>query len=204
MKIIALFACMLVFGTASAATKHYRHNERVEVGAPIEQLINSIIQALSDPVHVDIISINILGYRVIVRDATRDGLHSVVVNVSVDVADSIKIRLGISVKEINMGVRSWESNLPVVYGNGTAQLSIKDASALLELELNRDHTAKPSNVEISVGSADYKITGVQNDEALSQMITDKVNNALNVVANDPAFHSKLEAIIDGILSFFKK
>ncbi|KAF5273580.1 hypothetical protein FQR65_LT04578 [Abscondita terminalis] len=208
MKTIALFACFLIIGTASAATKHQNlvhFNQRLEIAGDIEQWINNLIQSLSDPLDIAERSIEFLGWRAGFKDLHSDGIRSTVVDISVDLQLLlIKVKASVALKEVNLSVSSWESTFPVINGNGKAGISIKDASALVEFEINLFGENKPSNVDISIGSAEFILTGLLNDEVLSQSITDKVNNALNVVANDPAFHSKLEAIIDEFISLYRK
>ncbi|KAF5273578.1 hypothetical protein FQR65_LT04576 [Abscondita terminalis] len=204
MKIVALFACLLVVGVASGDVKHFRrpinHNQRIELAGAVQTAINNFIQSLSDPVDIAEQSVSALGYTATFKEIHVDGIHNLVVKVSVDVLFSIKVRIGVTLKELNASVGSWESNFPIVNGNGKAGITLKNVAASLAVDLSLLGVAQPSKVSISVENADFVITGVQNNDVLSQSITDAVNHVLNVVANDPSVHVTIQGLIDLVLA----
>ncbi|KAF5294053.1 hypothetical protein FQA39_LY13527 [Lamprigera yunnana] len=207
---IALLGCFLIVGCNSATTKARLNfplskskQSRFEINTEaLENAMDRYVKALktSDPTNIPEYVIEIGENKAILKNIRIEGFSHIVTGLKVNVGmSSASVDINLFLPHLAASVESWESNFPVVFGQGDTGLIVNDLMVLLKIEYNYLSGFQPSKVFVKVGNATFHISGLQNNAEFSQEISNQVTEFLNTTVNTEEFHHQLEQIVDHFL-----
>ncbi|XP_031342429.1 uncharacterized protein LOC116170292 [Photinus pyralis] len=206
MKVYIFFACFLA-ATAAFPKHNAIPSQKAQIDlTPLKDLFDRLVSYLKihDPIHIESETLfDFWGMYIKVNDVHLEGFSSIIADLSLDVGYphntlSIELRL----PELSASVGSFDAKTPIIYGNGSASLSLKNASISLTLGYNYLDGLVPTVAITSIETAKAEITGLNDDEGLSHIISETVNNFLNNVVNSPETHEMIGKAIDFALKSF--
>ncbi|KAF5273598.1 hypothetical protein FQR65_LT04597 [Abscondita terminalis] len=210
MKVIVIFGCLITFSaSASYANQNIlnqkylqKFQEREDLDEIIENAINYLVGILKnfDPIDIPEYVVNIFEYNVVFKNIHVEGFSGIVpnVNVSIEILQTA-LNLSLSVTNLSASIESWESNFPLLFGKGEARVDIQDLKIYLHVLYKLFGGLSPSEFITSIEEANAWVTGVNNNEELSQQISNLLNYILNTFMNSKEFHDMLGPLLDTVL-----
>ncbi|KAK4878933.1 hypothetical protein RN001_007079 [Aquatica leii] len=211
MNAIFLISCLIVLGTASASTRQQyndlrlkKFQERIEIDVkPLQELIDKYVALLKtyDPLNIAEYVFDHQGYKFSFTNIHADSFSNVISQVSADIGFlSADVIVKLKVPKVFVSVKLWESNFPVAFGSGSAELEINNLELLATVNYSYFNGIQPSDVTTSVKSINARITGIQNNESLSAEISNKIETYVAGAINNSEFHKLLEKILDEVIA----
>ncbi|KAB0798199.1 hypothetical protein PPYR_09192 [Photinus pyralis] len=213
MKSFIVFVCLVVCGTTLSVPSPAHSqisNERTELDLSfIKEHFDNFVAFLKqyDPVDIKNQTLfDMFGMYVNVNNLHVEGFSNMLADLSVDIGFPVStVKLEFGLPEIVAVVERFDCNIPWIFSQGSAGFNLKDGHVSVNIGYDLFGGLKPTQVITSIGSADFKITGIHYDEELSKTVSDAVNHFLNSVVNSPETHNLLGTVVDyiikGILGF---
>ncbi|KAB0798188.1 hypothetical protein PPYR_09181 [Photinus pyralis] len=206
MKAFIVFACFLACSTAFSVHKPapvMGQREEMDL-AFIKEHFDKFVEFLKqyDPVDVESQTLfDIMGMYVKLNKLHIEGFSNMKADLSVDITfPQFKVKFEFDLPAISGSVEKFESTLPFIFGEGGANFEMKNGRVSVEIVYDLMSGLKPTQVMSSVESANFKITGFNNDEVLSQTITEAVNNFFNNTLNSAETHKIIGTVVDTIIN----
>ncbi|KAK5645854.1 hypothetical protein RI129_004318 [Pyrocoelia pectoralis] len=210
MKLFIIFVCVAGITSGSILKKnvdsllHKFQNPHFDIDLEtIKNLLEDLIAKLKplDPFHEQSKSVTLLGYKFDLTNVDVEGFSNILQDISIDsniTTKTLKVDVGLSA--VSGSIESWALSTPVLFGNGDASSSIKNAKISIEISYRSSKGFEPSKVLTSMGEATVSISGVNNSDKLSKKISNFLTSILNDVFNYPQFHAIIGRAIDSFLS----
>ncbi|XP_031330711.1 uncharacterized protein LOC116161495 [Photinus pyralis] len=201
MKFLAVFFCFIAFCSAAPSK-----NGRVEIDSILlNEMVDAYVELLKeiDPINIkEETFFDIIGIYFKVKNVHAEGFSNISHSISYNLSYPLStFNVNMSLPRTFGAVELWDTTLPLIYGNGSLSFDIKNVQLMMQIGFNMTSMLfEPVVFKPSIENAQFAITGVNHNEVYSQEISNKANNALNVIVNDPEMHASVEAEISAFLN----